>query len=165
MEPLLKELVEETWQEVALFTPAQIAKEMRSFAKNQPDLLSFILQFSEELDQEVKELALYMFFVVYRMFEKGYLNKIKRVSPKEIIECYEDNKKLLESLETAHDKFYERIAKVQLSDQPYVIKYVVDTLCEAPENEETINLSDDEVGFLFLLLKTVIDTLNKKTDK
>jgi hypothetical protein len=165
MEPLLKELVEETWQEVALFTPAQIAKEMRSFAKNQPDLLSFILQFSEELDQEVKELALYMFFVVYRMFEKGYLNKIKRVSPKEIIECYEDNEKLLESLETAHDKFYERIAKVQLSDQPYVIKYVVDTLCEAPENEETINLSDDDVGFLFLLLKTVIDTLNKKTDR
>ena len=51
-----------------------------------------------------------------------------------------------------------------MSSQPYIIKYVVDTLFEAPEEEDPVLLSEADVGFLFLLLKTVIDLLNKKTD-
>ncbi|MEE9529497.1 MAG: hypothetical protein V3W52_00775, partial [Syntrophobacteria bacterium] len=82
----------------------------------------------------------------------------------EIIECYEQNEKLMESLEEAHDRFYERVASVQMSAQPYVSKYVVETLFEVPEEEDPILISDEDVGFLFLLLKTAIDVLNKKTD-
>lgn len=164
MEPLSEELVEETWQEFASFTPTQVNKEAKKVAKGQPDLLSFMVEFTEELDQEVKELAIYMFFVVNRIFVKGYRKKIKKASPEEIIECYEQNEKLMESLEGAHDRFYERVASVQVSAQPYVIKYVVETLFEVPEEEDPIFISDEDVGFLFLLLKTAIDVLNKKTD-
>jgi len=165
MDPLSEELVEGTWEEVALFSPARGGKEMRRLGKSQPDLLSFMMEFSEDLDQEVKELALYMFFVVYRIFETGYGKRIKRVTAEEIIECYEDNDKLVAGLEVAHDRFFERIARVQVSSQPFVIKYVVDTLFEAPEEEGAIRLTEEDSGFLFLLLKTVIDVLNKKTDK
>jgi len=164
MKPLSEELVEETWQEFASFTPTQVNKEAKKIAKGQSDLLSFMVEFTEELDQEVKELAIYMFFVVNRIFAKGYRKKIKKASPEEIIECYEKNEKLMESLEGAHDRFYERVASVQVSAQPYVIKYVVETLFEYPEEEDPIFISDDDVGFLFLLLKTAIDVLNKKTD-
>ncbi len=164
MEPLSEELVEGTWEEVALFSPVHGRKEMRKLGKNQPDLLSFMMEFSEDLDQAVKELALYMFFVVYRIFEKGYGKRIKRVTAEEIMACYEDNEKLMEGLEVAHDRFFERIARVQVSSQPFVIKYVVDTLFEAPEEEDAITPTDEDAGFLFLLLKTVIDALNKKTD-
>jgi len=164
MKPLSEELVEETWQEFASFTPTQVNKEAKKIAKGQSDLLSFMVEFTEELDQEVKELAIYMFFVVNRIFAKGYRKKIKKASPEEIIECYEKNEKLMESLEGAHDRFYERVASVQVSAQPYVIKYVVETLFEVPEEEDPIFISDEDVGFLFLLLKTAIDVLNKKTD-
>jgi hypothetical protein len=164
MERLSEELVEETWQEFASFTPTQVSKEAKKVAKGQPDLLSFMVEFTEELDQEVKELAIYMFFVVNRIFVKGYRKKIKKASPEEIIECYEQNEKLMESLEGAHDRFYERVASVQVSAQPYVIKYVVETLFEVPEEEDPIFISDEDVGFLFLLLKTAIDVLNKKTE-
>ena len=164
MEPLSEELVEETWQEFASFTPTQMNKEAKKVAMGQPDLLSFMVEFTEELDQEVKELAIYMFFVVNRIFARGYRKKIKKASPEEIIECYEKNEKLMESLEGAHDRFYERVASVQVSAQPYVIKYVVETLFEYPEEEDPIFISDEDVGFLFLLLKTAIDVLNKKAD-
>ena len=164
MEPLSEELVEETWQEFASFTPTQVNKEAKKIAKGQSDLLSFMVEFTEELDQEVKELAIYMFFVVNRIFAKGYRKKIKKASPEEIIECYEKNEKLMESLEGAYNRFYERVASVQVSAQPYVIKYVVETLFEYPEEEDPIFISDEDVGFLFLLLKTAIDVLNKKTD-
>ncbi|MBU0698771.1 MAG: hypothetical protein KKE59_05025, partial [Proteobacteria bacterium] len=159
-----EELVEETWQEVALFSAARAGKEMTKVGKNQADLLAFIFEFTEDLDQQVKELALYMFFVIYRTFQKGYGKKIKRITADQIIECYEDNEKLVESLETAHDRFYDRIARVQVSAQPYVLKYVVDTLFEAPEDEDPVYLTEEDTGFLFLLLKTVIDLLNKETE-
>ncbi len=161
MEPIPEEVVEENWQEVAGFTPGQQNKEMGKLAKNQPDLLAFMMEFSEELDQEVKELAIYMFFVVYRSFEKGSRKKIRKISAKEIIECYEYNEGLMKSLEGVHEKFLDRIARAELSRQPYVIKYVTDTLMEAPEEEDPLDLTEEDVGFLFLLLKTVVDVLDK----
>lgn len=164
MEPLPEELVEETWQEFAGLSPGQANKIANIVAKTQPNLMSFVLEFTEDLDQEVKDLAIYMFFVVHGMFENGYGKEVKKVSSREVIECYERNEKLLESLEGAHEKFYDRIAEVEMSSQPYIFKYVVETLFEAPEDEDPVFLSEDDVGFLFLLLKTVIDLLNKKTD-
>ena len=164
MKPLSEELVEETWQEFASFTPTQVNKEAKKIAKGQSDLLSFMVEFTEELDQEVKELAIYMFFVVNRIFAKGYRKKIKKASPEEIIECYEKNEKLMESLGGAHEKIFERIAQVQLSTQPYVVRCVVETLFEESQDNNSI-ISDEDTGYLYLLMKTVIDVFNAKTDQ
>ena len=161
MKPIPEELVEETWQEVAGFTLDRGHKEMGRASKSQPDLVAFIMEFTQDLDQEVKELATYMTFVVYRMFQESSRKKIKRISAQEIIECYEANEDLMERLEGVHEKFLDRIARVQLSGQPYVLKYVVETLIEVPEEEDPIALSEEDIGFLFLLLKTVVDVLDK----
>ena len=162
MELIPEEFVEETWQEVARFSPERGHKEMMKAGKNQPDLLAFMTEFSQDLDEGVKELAIYVFFVVYRMFQKSSSKRIKKVSPDEIMECYESNEALMGSLEGAHERFLERIARVQVSKQPYVMKYVVVTLMEAPEDEEDpVPMTDEDTGFLFLLLKTVVDVLDK----
>jgi len=161
MEPIPEELVEETWQEVAGFTLDRAYKEMARTSKNQPDLVAFIMEFTQELDQEVRELTTYMAFVVYRMFQKSSRKKIKKISAEEIIDCYEANENLMEGLEGIHEKFLDRIARVQLSGQPYVTRYVVETLMEMPEEEDPIALTEEDIGFLFLLLKTVIDVLDK----
>jgi hypothetical protein len=164
METITEKLVEETWQETARFNPKQISKEMKKVGMTQPDLLAFIMEFSQELNQELKELAVYMFLNVYRMFQKSFPKRIKKISAKEIIDCYEHNEKFIASLEGAHDKFYDRIARVEFYEQPYVMKYVVDTFFEAPEEEDPITLTKEDIGYLFLLFKTVIDILNKTTD-
>ena len=163
MESIPEALVEETWQEVAGFTLKRAKKEMTKVNKNQPDLVAFTLELTQDLDQEVRELATYTTFVVYRMFEKSASKRIKRIPAEEIISCYETNEDLMESLEDVHNKFLERIARVQLSGQPYVLKYVVETLIEAPEEEDPVSLSEEDIGFLFLLLKTVVDVLDKTT--
>jgi hypothetical protein len=164
MEPLSENLVEETWQEIAHYDSDRATKEMMEFGQVQPDLLSFILEFTEDLDEQAGELAVYLLFVVYHMFRKGYGNDIKRVTAEEIIECYEENERLMERLEKAQDEFFNRVAEVQLSPQPYVIRYVVDSLSEEPEEDEDREpLSEEDVGYLFMLLKTVIDVLNMKT--
>jgi hypothetical protein len=113
------------------------------------------------MDQEVKELGIYMFLVVYRMFQKAH-RKIKKISSEEIIECYEHNEGLMERLEGADEKFLDRIASVQTSRQPYVVNYVVEALMEEDEGEDAVELTDEQKGFVYLLLKTVIDVLDQK---
>jgi len=161
MKPIPEAIVEKTWQEVAGFSPDKAKKEMVKISNSQPDLLDFVMELSQEMGREVKELVIYMFVVVYRMFQQAH-GKIKKISSEEIIECYEHNESLLESLEGAHEKFLDRVANVQTSRQPHVVKYVVDVLMEEDEGEDALVLTDEQKGFLFLLLKTVIDVLDQR---
>ena len=162
MGPIPEAIVEKTWQEVAGFSPDRAKKEMMRIGNSQPELLAFVAESAKEMGQKVRELAIYMFLVVYRMFEEGH-GKIKKISSEEIIEYYEHNEGLMERLEGAHEKFLDRVASVQTSRQPYVVKYVVDALMEEDdEGEDAVALTEEEKGFLFLLLKTVIDVLDQK---
>jgi hypothetical protein len=43
------------------------------------------------------------------------------------------------------------------------MKYVTETLIEAPEEEDPVLLTEDDTGHLFLIFKTVVDVLNEKT--
>jgi hypothetical protein len=160
MEPISEKFVEKTWQEVAGYSPNRASIEMQKMGKNQPDLLAFLIALTEDLDPEVRELAIYIAFVVYRIFE-GSQNKIKKVTSKEIMDCYEYNEDLMARLEGAHEKFIDRIARIQISKQPYVMKYVVDALIEESEEGDGVELTDESKGFLFLLLKTVVDLFDK----
>ena len=160
MDPLSEEFVEKTWQKVAEFTPDRANKEMLAMGKNQPDLLAFLMSYTDDLKQEVKELAIYIAFVVYKMFHDSG-SKIPRISSKEIMAKYEENTHLIESLEGAHEKFIDRIANVQVSKQPYVMKYVLEALMEDAE-EDGIDLTEEDIGTLFILFKTEIEVLDKR---
>ena len=161
MEPIPEEIVENTWQEVAGFNPVRANKEMMKIGANQPEILAFVTELTDEMDKEVKELGIYMFFVVYRIFQKAH-GKFKGISSEEIIECYEHNEGLMERLEGVHEAFLDRVASIQISRQPYVVKYVVDALMEDEEEEDAVALTEEQKGSLFLLLITVIDILDQK---
>ena len=160
MKPIPEATVEKTWQEFAGFTPDRAKKELVKIDNNQPELLAFVMESSEEMGQEVRELVVYMFVVVYRMFQ-GVHAKIKKISSEEIIECYKKNEGLLERLEGANERFLDRIAGLQTSKQPHVVNYVVDALMEEDEGEDALVLTEEQKGFLYLLLKTVVDVLDQ----
>ncbi len=160
MDPLSEGFVEKTWQQVAEFTPDRANKEMLAMGENQPDLLAFLMAYTDDLQQEVKELAIYIAFVVYKMFLDSSSN-IQRISSKEIMARYDENTRLIESLEGAHEKFIDRIASVQVSKQPYVMKYVLEAIMEDAE-EDGIDLSEEDIGLLFILFKTEIEVLDKR---
>ncbi len=154
-------IVGRTWQEFAGLSPDEANKEMMKINNKQPDLLAFVVESSKEMGREVSELAIYLFMVVYRMFQETH-GKIKRISSGEVIECYKQNEGLIEKLDGTHERFLDRIASLQTSKQPHVLKYVADALMEADEGEEAVTLTDEQKGFLFLLLKTVVDVLDDK---
>lgn len=164
MEGIPEEIVEITWHDVAGFSPDRANKEMMKIGNNQPNLLTFVMEGSKEMGREVRELGIYLFLVVYRMFQETH-GMIKKISSEEIIECYKHNESLMERLEGAHEKFLDRVASVQTSRQPYVVKYVVDALMEEDEEVDAVVMTEEQKGFLYLLLKTVIDVLDQKDVK
>ena len=151
MDLLSEGFVEKIWQQAAKFTPDRANKEMLAMGKNQPDLLAFLMAYTDDLQQEVKELAIYIAFVVYKMFLDSS-GKIPRISSKEIMARYNENTRLIESLEGAHEKFIDRIASVQVSKQPYVMKYVLEALMEDAE-EDGIDLTEERYWFAFHTFK------------
>jgi len=56
MEPISQELVERTWKEFAAFPLEQAQNETAIISKNQPNLLAFMMEFTQELSQEVRKL-------------------------------------------------------------------------------------------------------------
>jgi hypothetical protein len=68
MESISEPIVEKTWQEVAGFSPNRAKKEIIKVGNTQPDLLAFVTESSQEMVQEARVLAIYMFLLVYRMF-------------------------------------------------------------------------------------------------
>ncbi len=160
MKTIPEALVERTWQEVAGFSPNRAKKELMKITNSQPELLAFVTESTQEMSQEVRELAIYMFVVVYRMFQQAH-GKIKKISSDEIIKCYEHNESLMERLEGSHEKFLDRITSLQTSKQPYVVKYVADALMEEDEGEDAVALTEEQKGFLFLVLKAAINALDQ----
>jgi hypothetical protein len=160
MDILSEEFVEKTWQKVAEFTPERANKDMQAMGKNQPELLAFLMAYTDDLQQEAKELAIYIAFVVYKMFLDSS-GKIPKISAKEIMSGYDENTRFVESLEGADEKFIDRIAGVQVSKQPYVMRYVLEALMEDAE-EDGIDLTEEDIGTLFILFKTEIEVLDKR---
>ena len=160
METLSEEFVEQTWQQIAGFTPERSTKEMHAMGKSQPDLLAFLLAYTDDLRQEVKELGIYVAFVVYKIFHES-AGKIPKILSKKIMSMYDENARFLEGLEGTHEKITDRIAKVTVSKRPYVMKYVLEALMEDAE-EEGINLTEEDIGFLFIFLKTEIEVLGNR---
>ena len=157
MEPIPEELVEDTWQEVAAFDPRRADREMKRTAGRQKQIIGFLAAYSEDLSREAAELA-------YRMFSRSFGQPIRSLGGDEIEACLDQNESLLERLDGAHEKFVERVAQVESSRQPFVMRYLVETLIESDEGEDPVYLTEEESGALFLMLKTVIDVLDRATD-
>ncbi len=161
METIPDAIVEETWQEFVGLGGDRAVKEMRNMGENQPGLVDFIMEFTHDLDPDVRHLAMYMMFVLQRIFQKSSPKKIKKISVEELFTAFEANNELMASKRGSYDSFLERIASAQLPGQAYVTRFVVEKLVEPPEEVFPVQLSGGDMGLLFVLLKSVVDVLDQ----
>ena len=134
--------------------------------REQGDLLAFVLESTVDMGRGSHELAVYLFFTVFRMFQKVHGKGITPISSGQVVTYYESNENLMEKLEGAHDKCLDRIAGIQIAEQPHVMKYVVEALVEPEEEDEDLKeLTEEDKGLLFLVLKTVVELLSYATEK
>ncbi|HEV8433636.1 MAG TPA: hypothetical protein VGR95_09490 [Thermoanaerobaculia bacterium] len=159
---VLEEVVEGAWREVARLDPFTARKQMEAIARRQRDLLAFIMTMCEDLSAEAQEIAVYAFVVILRMFECSSVRQLPKVKRGRITAAYGNTQNELGRLTNANDRFIERHAEVSSGTEPFVMRYITEVLLE-PENPEDA-LPDDEIGAVFMYLKTVVDVLHEITE-
>jgi hypothetical protein len=155
---LPEEVVEAAYLEIAQLSERDAQLHMQRLSQRQPALLAFVSAFSEDLSENGAQLGIYMFVVIAHMFETHFGKRLQNVGPKRIESIHEENMQTLDSLVDADEGRLGRAAAAQGERQPWVWKYVVESLFE-PDDED-LELTADDQGSLVLTMKTVIDAFD-----
>ena len=159
-------VVEATGQDVARIKPSSIPIEMGRARSEQPDLLAFVLGATEGMGPGVSELAGFIYFVIWQAFRSDTRGKMKHVTAGAIQRKLEQNEQELMRLDGTDPQLIDDGAMAQLTRQPAVLRYVLDSIAEAEEDEnEPVAMSPEEKGSLVLILKTTIDTLDEAREQ
>lgn len=164
MEPVPPQVVEETWQRVASLSPGDAPKLISRMGKRQPLMLAYLMAVDHDvLNQDERELLLYLGVAVWQTMSQG-TKRIPGVTERILDAAEAKNNKMAEYLggETGEEGFLQA-TKTIISNygQPEVLRYVVEALMEEPE--EGCVIRDENIGIMFLDLKTVIDCLDAVT--
>lgn len=158
--------VEATWKEIGTFTEARARREAERAAREQADLLGFVIAFTQDLSPGAHEIGIYVFHVVLAVFRRDAGRRIPRVKAGAIERQWSKNSDELERLAGAHERLLEKAAVQQLSVEPEVMGYVLEAIMEAGEDpEDPVELTDEDQGMLFLVFKTVVEVLQQARDR
>jgi hypothetical protein len=163
MTTISEDIVDSTWREVASFRSRDAWRAMEKVTKRQPALLAYVMAETRDCGSDAQELAIYLFFVVLRMFDRLPGHRLKRVTIEQVERHAAENEAMLERLGSAHERFLERAAQVQAETQPHVFRYLTEAILEGDDPE--LELTEEESGLLFLVLKTVVDLLDRACKK
>lgn len=165
MSEIPEEIVSSTWQAVAAISEKQAHREIEKAGREQSELLAFVLGSVSDCRPQAQELAVYLYFVIYQIFKNATKRRLRPIMESQIERGISGNEERLARLEGAHPRFQERAALLEMSPQPFVVQYLVDAIIEAPEDEDPLELTEEESGTLFLVLKTVIDLLHEERER
>jgi len=165
MSEIPEEIVSSTWQAVAAISEGQAHREIEKAGRAQSELLAFVLGSVSDCTPQAQELAVYLYFVIYQIFKNATKRRLRPIKESQIERGISRNEERLARLEGAHPRFQERAALLEMSPQPFVVQYLVEAIIEAPEDEDPLELTEEESGTLFLVLKTVIDLLHEERER
>jgi len=159
-ETIPQSVIESAWNEVANMEESQGQKEIERISKNQPALLAFVMADSEDLSEDAQQLGLFIFVIVLRMFEKHFGAKLKSVELEDVQRLRDNTEESLIALQDADEKTLEQTLTAQMSNQPFVMKYIAEAIFD-PNPEDGVKLTEDEIGGLIMTLKTIVDALEE----
>jgi hypothetical protein len=161
-----REAVEATWKDVATFSGARGRAEMERLGREQPDLLAYVLGSTEDLSAPVHALGAYLFLVIWQIFRRSTARRIPRIKAGAIERRVNEAEQQIAKLEGADEHFLERTARVHVSRQPEVFRYMVEAIMEAPDDaDDPVPMSPEETGTLFLVLTTAIQALDEACER
>jgi hypothetical protein len=163
MKTIDENLVESAWHEVNSYKQEKSYEEMVALAEKQPNLVAFVYEFTQDLSIDAQELAMYILFVVYRMFEKSAAGEIKKIETKSIVSSYDNNEAFITSLENVPDQFLKKKLGPVVQKQPHVLQYVLESMLEKGPGD-AINLTEEDIGMIFIIEKTMVDVLDAAID-
>lgn len=161
MESIPLEVVERTWKKMSTMSLGELPKLINLMQKQQPFVLAYLLAVGHEIfNQDEQEQLLYLGVVVWQIMSQGS-KPLAKITGDVLDETERENMKMLEYLAGESETGFMDTTKKIISNypQPEVLKYAVEALMEEPE--EGCIIRDENKGYIFIYLKTIIDCFNR----
>ena len=162
MKTISSEIVEKTWRKIGKMSVLEIPKMAYRMREEQPVVLAYLLTAGTDiLNQDERELLLYLGMVVWQMMSQGSRPLVK-ITEDVVDEMERSNMKVVEYLKNEPETGFIKVTKEMIENypQPEVLKYIVEALME--EQEEGCVIRNENKGLMMLYLKTVIDCFDRE---
>jgi hypothetical protein len=157
---ITSESVEKACSEVGDYTDENMVSEFDRFFRAQPAVCEFIVELTHESGHKIQELALFLSYMIFKALEIERTGEIDVIKPENIEAAYRDTESWMTQVSEAEgDELQSAItASLQRDTEPHLLQYIVSELNEPME--DGAELTDEEKGEVFFLLKTIISSLN-----
>lgn len=131
--------------------------------REQPEVLAFVLAGTAQLDAETRAVGVFLSDVIYETFRLAG-RTTRTVKTTEFVDALKKNRQMALFVGQAHDRFAERYLRYSNTlRQPALIRYITGVLLE-PDTTCAHTIPREELGPLFIVVKSVIDVLDSDTD-
>lgn len=163
MEPIPETIVNSIHREFSGIQTEELREKAESLHTKQPELMAFVQACVNQMDGEGSDLAVYLFFMICRMYNETYGEQIASVSPEDIMGRYKKNEEQIEKLTEAQDELDNDSLGLN-TKQPHLIDYLMEVL-QSARDEEKEDLTVGEQTYIFLILSTVMMVLNNAVER
>lgn len=163
MEPIPEKVVNSIHREFSGIQTEDLREKAEDLHAEQPELMAFVQACINQMEGDGADLAVYLFFMICRMYSETYGDEIASVSPEDIMGRYKKNEEQIEKLTDAQDTLDEDSFGLN-TGQPHLIDYLMEVLKRA-RDEEKEALTVGEQTYIFLILSTVMMVLNDAVDR
>ncbi|MBI4510511.1 MAG: hypothetical protein HY698_12835 [Deltaproteobacteria bacterium] len=127
--------------------------------REQPEVLAFVLAGTAQLNAESRAVGVFLGDVIFESFRLAGRDP-RALRTTAFVTALRENREMALRVGQAHDRFAERYLKHSNTlRQPALIRYVTGLLLE-PEEASRHEIPRDDLGPLFIVLKSVIDVLD-----
>ena len=152
-------LVDEIWRETATYEAERAKAEAKLFLTRQPHVAEIWQELTKEFDTEAQQAALGLAFLLFKIVEASLGVPFPTIARERIIRAYEATTEWLEQWDGAEPRIFLR--SVQGGGEfphPNLIQYLLTVFYG--EDPESAAYDEEVKANLFLLLKTLTDTLD-----
>ena len=156
------ESVNQACTAVGEFTDDEMAREFERFFREQRSICDFVIELTQESDQKIQELALFLSYMIFKAMEAGNSGTMSCVTPDALEAAYRESEFWIERISQSEGgELKTAVAdSLQTDTEPHLLKYVISEI-NGPLEDGT-ELDDEEKGEVFFVLKTVISSFGSR---
>lgn len=163
MKPVPERIVNTVHQEFSGVQIPELREKASDLHEEQPELMAFVQASISQVEGDAADLAVYLFFMVCRMYQDAYGDDVGVVESSDIMTRYKENEEQIEQLAQREGDVEGHSFGLD-TQQPHLIEYLMEVL-KGARDEEKENLDAGEQAYVFLILSTVMTVLNYAVKK
>ena len=153
MKAISSNTVQKACLELERFSEPRMAEEASRFIRQQPNLVDFLKEFTEDSKVEIQQLALYLSYLIWKIFTLNKKKKLPQIPWEICYQCFIKERRLWKE---------NQIHPNGKNSQPNLILYIQSFF---EKDSEDLKSEEIEKGALLILLRSVIAAFDKVSDQ